>query len=333
MLISIVIPAFNRARLLGQTLPALAAQQLEPGLDYEVIFVSNGSSDDTAKVLEAAMAQHPGVFRCFRIEPTGGPSAPRNRGIREARGEVVVILDDDVRPDPDLVLRYAQFHAAHPQPHVAAVGEAYVPAQLMGDPMSLFHVFPYDAIRHHNPVSYLYFWTCNLSFKRQFMLDHGMFDEAFLYNEDVICGHKLGQAGMELHFCPAARGEHLHQLKASGLAAKGIFTGRWIYATVQALPVPEIIDRYGVLSPRLGWRRYAKRMLNRIAFRAIDNPLTHALLRALGSQRDQRSKVSDWHYTLLFRRHIVMGYHQARRAAQRSGAARVDRGWLDRGEG
>lgn len=329
MRISIVIPTYNRAKLLAQTLPALASQQLAPGLSYEVIFVSNGSSDHTGEVLAAAIAAHPEVFRYHRIEPTGGPSAPRNVGIRAATGEVVVILDDDVRPDPDLVLRYAEFHQAHPEQHVAAVGEAYVPAHLMDDPMSLFHVFPYDAIRGQSRVSYLYFWTCNVSFKRQFMLDKGMFDEAFLYNEDVILGHKLDRNGMHLHFHPAARGEHLHQLQASGLPAKGIFTGRWIYATVQALPVPEIIDRYGVLSPKLPPLRFAKRLLNRLLFRAIDNPLTDIALRAAGALNGKRSKVSDWYYYLLFRRSIVAGYHQARRAAH---GARTDGGWTNRGE-
>lgn len=338
MHISIVIPTFNRARLLAQTLPSLAAQQLRPGLSYEVIFVSNGSPDDTGQVIAEAMAQHTGVFRYFRIEATGGPSAPRNRGIREATGEVVVILDDDVRPDPDLVLRYAEFHASHPAPHIAAVGETYVPAHLLDDPMSLFHVFPYDDIRHHNPVSYLYFWTCNVSFKRAFMLEHGMFDEKFLYNEDVICGHKLNRAGMELHFVEAARGEHLHQLKASGLPAKGRFTGRWIYATVQAIRAPEVLDRYGVLAAELGPVKYAKRVLNRLAFRIVDNPLTNATLKALGAENGRRSRWSDMYYYLLFRRRIVAGYHEARREAQRKVAhasrqADGDRGWLDRGEG
>jgi glycosyltransferase involved in cell wall biosynthesis len=333
MLISIVIPTYNRARLLEQTLPALAAQELTPGLRYEVILVSNGSVDDTGEVVAQAIEDHPGLFRYFRIEPTGGPSAPRNRGIREAQGEIIVILDDDVRPDRDLVQAYAAFHALHPEPHVAAVGEAYVPAHLLDDPMSLFHVFPYDAIRGHNPVSYLYFWTCNLSFKRAFMLEHGMFDERFLYNEDVICGHKLNQAGMELHFVAAARGEHLHQLKASGLVAKGLFTGRWIHATVQAIRSPEILDRYGVLAPEIGPRRYLKRLVNRALFRLVDTPLTHGVLRALGAHSGRRSKVSDWHYYLLFRRHIVAGYHQARRESRRAGGGLANQGSHDRGEG
>lgn len=329
MHLSLVIPTYNRARLLATTLPALAGQQLAPGVSYEVIFVSNGSSDNTAEVLAQAIQACPGVFRYFRIEPTGGPSAPRNFGIREARGEVIVILDDDVKPDTNLVLQFARFHQAHPQPHVAAIGEAYVPQHLLHDPISLFHVYPYDSIRGRGVVGYDYFWTCCVSVKRQFMLAQGMFDEKFLFNEDVICGHKLHRAGMQLHFVEGARGEHLHQLTAAGLPAKAEFTGRWIYATVQALPEREVLDRYGVLAPQLGPWLYAKRLLRRLAFRVVDNPLTHALLRALGANNGRRSRYSDMHLMLQYRRRVVAGYHKARREAGRAG---LHEAWRDRGD-
>lgn len=333
--VSIVVPTFNRARLLPKTIPALANQQTRPGVSYEVIFVSNGSTDASDAILKEAVARYPDRLRYHWIAPTGGPSAPRNRGIREATGDVIVILDDDVLPDPDLVLRYAEFHLAHPEPNHAAVGEAYVPPHLLDDPMSLFHVFPYDKVRHLERLPYLYFWTCNVSVKRSFMLESGMFDERFLYNEDVICGHRLDRAGMHLHFLPAARGEHLHQLQPSGLEAKGIFTGRWIHATVQHLPEREIIDRYGVLSPKLGPARYAKRLLNRIAFRALDNPLTHAALKMAGATNGKRSRASDLHYYLVFRRNIVRGYNQAKREA-RAGVKPVaddpSSAWVDRGD-
>lgn len=334
MLVSVVIPTFNRARLLATTLPALAGQQLDDGVRYEVVFVSNGSTDNTAEVIAQAMADHPGVFRYFRIDPTGGPSAPRNRGVREARGEVIVILDDDVRPEPGLVSAFARFHRDHPAPEAAAIGEAYVPAHLYADPMSLFHVYPYDRIRGQDVVGYDYFWTCCVSVKRDFMLAHGRFDERFLFNEDVLCGHQLHSAGMVLHFVADARGEHLHQLTTAGLPAKAEFTGRWIHATVQALPEPAVFERYGVLAPQLGPRRYAKRLLRRSVFRLVDNPLTHAVLRLLGATNGRRSRVSDWHYGLLFRRWVVAGYHRARREAARRGAvgAPSGAGWHDRGD-
>jgi hypothetical protein len=139
---------------------------------------------------------------------------------------------------------------------------------------------------------------------------------------------------MVLHFVADARGEHLHQLTTAGLPAKAEFTGRWIHATVQALPEPAVFERYGVLAPQLGPRRYAKRLLRRSVFRLVDNPLTHAVLRLLGATNGRRSRVSDWHYGLLFRRWVVAGYHRARREAARRGAvgAPSGAGWHDRGD-
>jgi glycosyltransferase involved in cell wall biosynthesis len=333
MFISIVIPTFNRSRLLATTLPALADQQLKDGLRYEVLFVSNGSTDATAEVIGEAVARQPEVFRYFRIDPTGGPSAPRNVGIRHARGDIIVILDDDVRPDLDLVLRYAEFHERHPEPRDAAVGEAYVPERLHGDPVSLFHVYPYDRMRHQDVVGYDCFWTCNVSIKRQFMLEHGMFDESFLFNEDVICGHQLDRAGMRLHFVPAARGEHIHQLTLTGLPAKAEFTGRWIYATVRRLPERAVLERYGVLGPELGWWRWSRRVVRRTLFRVIDNPITHLVLQALGATNGRRSRWSDLHYGLLFRRWVVAGYHHARGEAAGSQASGIKAaGWHNRGD-
>src|SRR5580765_4862101 len=102
--ISVVIPTFDRAELLPETIRALAAQVTD-GFACEVIFVDDGSTDDTPAILRAAVAQYPSVFQYLRGSHAGGPAGPRNLGIRAARGETILILDDDVVPDGDLVRR------------------------------------------------------------------------------------------------------------------------------------------------------------------------------------------------------------------------------------
>src|SRR5512137_1798125 len=96
--ISVVIPTHNRAGLLPQTIPALMNQQTN-GYSYEVIFVSDGSIDSSDGMLKEAAALHPEKMRYIYIPATGGPSTPRNVGVRAAKGNAVVILDDDVLPD------------------------------------------------------------------------------------------------------------------------------------------------------------------------------------------------------------------------------------------
>jgi glycosyltransferase involved in cell wall biosynthesis len=315
--ISVVIPTFNRAPLLRRSIPLLAQQRVSADVAYEVVFVNNGSADDTESVLQAAAERYPGRVRYLTIPPSGGPATPRNVGIRAAHGAVVTILDDDVLPDPDLVQQHAMYHQRFPRREAAAVGLAYVPDSVKQDPVSFFHEFDYSALERCDTVSYRYFWTCNLSIKRDFMLRCGMFDERFLYNEDLVCGRNLARHGLELRYLPTARGQHLHQLKLEDAPAKGTFVGRWIWATTELVPEPEILDQYGVLSPRIGLGRFGRRLLNRLAFPLLDNALARAALRLMGAESGKRTRVSDLYYYVAYRARILAGYREARRAARR----------------
>jgi glycosyltransferase involved in cell wall biosynthesis len=311
MHLSVVIPTFNRCELLVQTIPLLAKQAVTD-LEYEVVFVINGSSDGSAERLQKASEDYPGRIRYFYIDPTGGPSAPRNYGIRHAQGQVVIILDDDVIPDPDLVQRHWEYHQQYRDPRAMAVGKVYVPERLLSDPMSLFHSFPYHQM-DDGCLSPLFFWTCNVSFKREFMLRHGMFDENMLYYEDIVCGYKLRDAGMQLRFLPKASGQHLHKLQPSALAEKGLFTGRWLYVIEQITPDPALKERFGIISSDLKTSVLIRRLINRSLFTLIDNWCLRQALRVLGAERGQRTKVTDCYYYLLFRRNMVAGYYQAKR--------------------
>lgn len=86
-LFSIVIPTYNRARLLEETLASVFAQE---ETDYEVLVVDDGSTDDTLETL----ARYGERVRVFQ-QRNAGPGAARNLGIQEARGDYVVFLDSD----------------------------------------------------------------------------------------------------------------------------------------------------------------------------------------------------------------------------------------------
>ena len=340
--ISVVIPTYNRSTLLAETIPALMNQESD-GLRYEVIFVSNGSTDQTPGVLARAEQEYPGLIRWEHIEPTGGPSAPRNLGIKMARAPVVLILDDDVMPEREMVRAHVDFHNQYPKETYCGLGEAYVPDDLLDDPITIFHAYPYDEVKQLDTLTHQHFWTCCVSFKRKFMLEHGMFDESFLYYEDVEVARRLADAGMVLKFIPGARGAHLHQLRASGVPSKGSFTGRWLYAFEQRFPEPEIRKRHGILHPSIGPMMYTKRVINRIGFAAVSSAPCMAMLRAFGAERGQRSKLSDLYYYCVFRKHMLLGYAEAR-AEARAGTHEqttpdtmrenrlCDAGWVDRGE-
>ena len=85
--ISVVIPAFNRADMIGETLASVFAQTLAP---LEIIVVDDGSTDGTAELL-ARMSNR---VRSIRI-PNSGHQTARNVGLRAAQGELVAFCDDD----------------------------------------------------------------------------------------------------------------------------------------------------------------------------------------------------------------------------------------------
>lgn len=92
-LVSVVIPCYNGARFLAQTLETVFCQTLQ---DLEIIAIDDGSTDDTAGVIRSFGSRVRAEF-C----PNRGASAARNRGTELARGEFIQYLDADdlLRPD------------------------------------------------------------------------------------------------------------------------------------------------------------------------------------------------------------------------------------------
>lgn len=118
--VSVVIPTFNRRRVLERTLPSLLAQDFPPE-NYEVIVVVDGSTDGTAQMLRDCKPMC--SFRVLDSEHRG-PGAARNVGIRAAVGELVLFLDDDFICTPGLLRQHC---ASHPDSEPLLVhGSIYV---------------------------------------------------------------------------------------------------------------------------------------------------------------------------------------------------------------
>jgi glucosyl-dolichyl phosphate glucuronosyltransferase len=95
MHISIIVPTVNRASLLARSLNSIA-QTVAANSDVEVLIVDNGSTDETASVCGEIAQSHPRIcWRYFRDDMPGLLSG-RHRGAKEARGEILAYLDDDV---------------------------------------------------------------------------------------------------------------------------------------------------------------------------------------------------------------------------------------------
>lgn len=112
--LSIIIATYNRGEKLARTLRSLAAQTLPAG-EWEAVVVNNNSTDDTSGVFARfASAEGRGLNVRMVDETRQGLSWARNRGLAEARGEIIVMIDDDEEVNPGFLAAYRDFFAAHP---------------------------------------------------------------------------------------------------------------------------------------------------------------------------------------------------------------------------
>jgi glycosyltransferase involved in cell wall biosynthesis len=111
MSISVIIPAYNRAMLLRQTLDAVVAQTAPPD---EIIVVDDGSTDGTPAVAQSYGAR----VNCI-VTVNGGDLVARNIGLRMARGRLVAFCDSDDLWRPDFLARMLALWQAEPDTQAA----------------------------------------------------------------------------------------------------------------------------------------------------------------------------------------------------------------------
>jgi glycosyltransferase involved in cell wall biosynthesis len=106
VVVSVIIPAYNVAPFIGETLDSVFAQTFT---DYEVIVVNDGSPD--TEEFEHAIAPYRERLR-YLCQENGGASAARNAGLRAARGELIAFLDADDRWSPNYLDEQLKFMRA-----------------------------------------------------------------------------------------------------------------------------------------------------------------------------------------------------------------------------
>ena len=211
--LSVVMPTFNRSESLRVSLDGLARQSL-PTDRWEAVIVSDGSTDGT----DALLAEYAAKAN-FRLRPilqaNAGPSRARNHGMREAEGDVVVFLDDDVEPVPNFLAAHAAHHERND--HIAVIGPLKRdPARRDAEPpwigwehamlekqYTAFETGEWaEAGPHH-------FYSGNASVRREHLLAIGGFDEKFTRQEDVEMATRLARdRGVTFVFDPEALGTH-----------------------------------------------------------------------------------------------------------------------------
>ncbi|HUW82368.1 MAG TPA: glycosyltransferase family A protein [Phycisphaerae bacterium] len=173
-LVTIVIPTYNRADLLAETLDSVSAQTFR---DYEIIVVDDGSTDHTAQMI----ARRSEPIRYFRQRNEGASSA-RNHGLREARGSLVAFLDSDdlwlpeylqacvelLRQRDELAMVYCDF---------TCIGET-------GQPVNGHRKVQHDGDVVERLFASTFVHTSCVTARKSVVLDAAGFDESLPTNED-----------------------------------------------------------------------------------------------------------------------------------------------------
>jgi glycosyltransferase involved in cell wall biosynthesis len=97
--LSVVVPVYNEEGNLPILIPKLTGVLKGLGCSYEMIFVDDGSSDGSQRILKEMAPQTP-FLRVLRLRENRGLSTALMAGMREARGEKIVTLDSDLQNDP-----------------------------------------------------------------------------------------------------------------------------------------------------------------------------------------------------------------------------------------
>ncbi|MFZ9753063.1 MAG: glycosyltransferase family 2 protein [Cyanobium sp.] len=206
MFLSVVIPTYNRLPILRQCLEALERQQIAaPIRGFEVVLVDDGSTDDTVAWVRANQERLPHVR--LILQDHGGPAEGRNRGVEQARGDVIVFIDSDLVVLPDFLSCHAE-----------ALERRW---RERGDRLCFTYGAVVNTARFERPtsephklndVSFAYFATGNVAIDRSLLERAGLFDTGFrLYGwEDLELGERLRRLGVELVRCPRAVGYHWH---------------------------------------------------------------------------------------------------------------------------
>lgn len=206
--VSVVIPAFNRWRLLAEAIDSVLAQSYR---DFELIVVDDGSTDATASEL-AKLASRLQFF----VTERRGVSAARNLGVSQSRGHYIAFLDSDDLWLNSKLERQTRFMDEHPEFHICQTDEIWIRNGVRVNP-SAVHQKPSGDIFSRSLKLCLVSPSAVMMTKALFERTGG-FDEAFPVCEDYDLWLRIS-AQHQVPLIPdrltIKRGGHADQLSRS----------------------------------------------------------------------------------------------------------------------
>lgn len=237
-MVSVIVPAFNAERTIGDCLAALLAQEY-PRERLEIIAVDNRSTDRTA----AVMCRYP--VRVVAERRVQSSYAARNAGLAEARGRILCFTDADCLPDPGwvraLVAALADDDAGGAAGRIEGAPGTTLVERFQIDERVL------DAANAFTRPALPFAQTANAAYQRVVFERVGLFDPSLVSGGDLDLSWRMQRAGWGLAYAPEALVRHRHRTTFRGLVklyaknahGAALLGDRYTsYAPYQSLRVP-----------------------------------------------------------------------------------------------
>ncbi len=244
--VTIIVPTYNRALSLADTLRGLVAQDYPRQL-MEIIVVDNSSTDGTREVVGEAQRVSPFPLRYFCKE-NRGPAASRNYAIERSSGQILAFTDSDCRISPNWVRN----GVAHMRPGVGLVAG---PIRPINNPERIPSFFCHQT--EHSEEDFRYA-TANVFYRRDVVVKLGGFNERYgtypwgtpVGGEDTELAWRVKRAGYRSGF--AAYNPVYHEATDMPITA-------WLIEPIRAQIMPQLVKEYPELRERLSYRYFRSR--------------------------------------------------------------------------
>ena len=170
-LISIIIPTYNRERVLPRAIDSVLLQK---GADFELIIIDDGSTDSTRSFIDSS---YPLPVTRYFYQENSGPAAARNLGIKEAKGEWIAFLDSDDEWKPEKLKAQLEFFLENPSYLICQTEEIWIRNGTRVNPMKKHKKFGGFIFAKCLPL-------CIVS-PSAVMMHHKLFDEVGRFDESL----------------------------------------------------------------------------------------------------------------------------------------------------
>jgi glycosyltransferase involved in cell wall biosynthesis len=198
--IAVIIPVHNGGESFARCLRGVLSFYPTPS---EVIIVADGDTDGSAQLA------HSLGLKVLRNERPLGPAAARNRGARESGSSILLFLDADVEPYPDLIGRVQKTFTENPA--IAALFGSYDASPAAFPFFSQYKNLQHHFVHQRGKEEASTFWTGCGAIRREVFLKMEGFDEQYRIPamEDIDLGYRLHKKGYRIRLEKSIQVKHL----------------------------------------------------------------------------------------------------------------------------